>query len=89
MSYLALARRYRPQSLTVTGRVYDPTLGHPYRVTLRPFYGSTKVTVEAHDRELRQFVSTRNLDDPILLSVAEQLFVKIKIEASQACCSAS
>lgn len=88
-SYLALARRYRPQSLTVTGRVYEPTYQHPYWVHLRPFHGSFTVEVESSVSKLSQSVKAEDLDDPILLEVADQLFIKLKIAESQACSPAS
>jgi hypothetical protein len=69
MSYLGLARRYRPGRIVVEGRVYDPTPDCPWPISVRPWMSGVLVTVG--DRE--RYVDAPSLDDPRVEDAAAQL----------------
>lgn len=77
--YLALARRYRPTRLQVTGRVYDPTPETPWTTTLRPFYGNLEITVEFNGECCSYFLhDTEDLEDPRVSCIADELYSRVR-----------
>jgi hypothetical protein len=70
MSFLGLARRYRPQRLAVEGRVYDPTPDFPFSVEVRPWMDGIMVSVTRGGHTTARFVATRDMDDPAVDTVA-------------------
>jgi hypothetical protein len=78
MTYLPLARRYRPTSLEVQGKVCDPTPEFPFTVEVRPWAGGVSVTVRSRDNAVYRQVDARSIEDERVEQAVDQMVAQMR-----------